>query len=515
MLYSTCRKWLMQIINKILTAEDVDLLNADKNPSVVLKNTAGQSVDIISKLSPRVRIQIIGGYDGDKKKKYNEKRIQARTFYSPSEVCAIISKFEEYEKGINASWSDLEKAIYIYKKFAETIVYEEDNGVRSRNLNAVLGKAVCAGYSSIFKEAMDRLGVECDIINEPRVHTWNAIKIEDKWYPLDLTWDANNIQNKGIDNLGWFGQNPAFNKYNYHNALGEDVIPNNCFDSRMIADILNKIENTNRYKPINHEDVAEKIFANVLNAVSQGHDLDGITGGIKELAEFAFKVENLYNDTAYAKDFDQKFGDIFKSIRSNQSLTDEQKSILLRTTNNTWSDVMGKINIGNIRESLRLQILSSLRAMNLMMNNGDYNAVDKQFIETQLRDVYEKCTSYGVVDFEKVEEMAKRIDNQVAEMRKAKDQHREIGTLDTEIKIAGPIQIVKVQPVKQNDIRKWASQQIAQYESLINGIKESGDDIEDAETKEIISACQQQLDYFYVYYKQLEDKYIQGRQNEN
>ena len=61
----------MQIIDKILTMEDVQLLNADKNSSVVLKNTAGQSADVISNLSPNVRIQIIGGYDGDKKKKYN------------------------------------------------------------------------------------------------------------------------------------------------------------------------------------------------------------------------------------------------------------------------------------------------------------------------------------------------------------------------------------------------------------------------------------------------------------
>ena len=501
----------MQIIDKVLTIEDVQLLNAEKNSSVILKNTAGQSAEVIANLLPNVRIQIIGGYDGDKKKKYNERRIQARTFYTPSEVCDIISKFEEYEKGIDASWSDLEKAVYIYKKFAETIVYEEDNGNRTRNLNAILGKAVCAGYSSIFKEAMDRLGIECDIINEPRVHTWNAIKFEDKWYPLDLTWDANNLQNKGIDNLGWFGQNPAFNKYNNHNALGEDVIPNNCFDSQIIADALNKIENTDKYEPINQEEVVETIFANVLNSASQGSDFDSIISGVRELAEFAFKVGNVYNDTAYTKEFDQKFGDIFKAIRSNENLTDEQKSVLLRLTNNTWSDVMGKIHTGDIRKSLRWQISGSIRAMNLMMNNGDYTSVNKEFIETQLREVYKKCTSYGVVDFEKVEEMAKQIDKQVAEMRKAKDQQQEIGTIDTQIKIDGPIQIVESKPVQQNDMRKWASQQIAQYETFLNGIKESGESIDDVETKEIVSACQQQLDDLYVYYRQLEEEYIQGR----
>lgn len=501
----------MQIIDKVLTMEDVQLLNENKNSSVVLKNTVGQSVDVISKLSANVRIQIIGGYDGAKKNKYNERRIQARTFYSPSEVCNIISMFEEYEKGVDASWSDLEKAVYIYKKFAETIIYKEDDVNRTRNLNAVLGKAVCAGYSIVFKEAMDRLGIECDIINEPRVHTWNAIKFENKWYPLDLTWDADNLQNKGIDNLLWFGQNPAFNKYKCHNALGEEVIPNNCFDSQIIADALNKVENTNKYKPINQEETVETIFENVLNSASQGNDSNRIISGIKELAEFAFKVDSVYNDIAYTKEFDTKFGDLFKAIRSNKSLTDEQKSVLLRVTNNTWSDVMGKIYIGDTRKSLHRQISDSIKYMNLIINNGDYKSVDKQFIETQLREVYKKCTSYGVIDFEKVEDMAKRIDKQVAEMKKAKDLKQEIGTIDTQIKIDGPIQIVKAEPIQQNDIKKWVSQQIVQYETFLNGIKESGDSIEDAETKEIVSACKLVLDNLYGYDIQLEEKYMQGR----
>ena len=57
----------MRIENKILTIEDVEILNQDKDSSVVLKNTKGQSSDIIKMLKPHVKIQVIGGYDAEKK----------------------------------------------------------------------------------------------------------------------------------------------------------------------------------------------------------------------------------------------------------------------------------------------------------------------------------------------------------------------------------------------------------------------------------------------------------------
>ena len=79
----------------------------------------------------------------------------------------IIEKFEELEKGIDPSWTDLEKALYVYVQLAKNVKYEHNDYVKDRNLCAILETGVCAGYASIYKEAMDRLGVECDIINEP------------------------------------------------------------------------------------------------------------------------------------------------------------------------------------------------------------------------------------------------------------------------------------------------------------------------------------------------------------
>ena len=49
----------MIIKDKILTEKDVRNLNAEKNSVVILKNTAGQSVDVLKKLSDNVCIKII------------------------------------------------------------------------------------------------------------------------------------------------------------------------------------------------------------------------------------------------------------------------------------------------------------------------------------------------------------------------------------------------------------------------------------------------------------------------
>ena len=58
------------------------------------------------------------------------------------------------------------------------------------------GVAVCAGYANAFKYILDRAGISCiyvpgDATNEKGTesHAWNYVKINDKWYFVDCTWD--------------------------------------------------------------------------------------------------------------------------------------------------------------------------------------------------------------------------------------------------------------------------------------------------------------------------------------
>ena len=51
---------------------------------------------------------------------------------------------------------------------------------------------VCRGYAEAFLLLMNRLGIECDIITgyaENLSHAWNVVKINEKWYQIDCTYD--------------------------------------------------------------------------------------------------------------------------------------------------------------------------------------------------------------------------------------------------------------------------------------------------------------------------------------
>lgn len=55
-------------------------------------------------------------------------------------------------------------------------------------------KAICMGYSSTFKLFMDMLDIECIIVegiarHNGGDHAWNMVRLDDKWYCVDVTWN--------------------------------------------------------------------------------------------------------------------------------------------------------------------------------------------------------------------------------------------------------------------------------------------------------------------------------------
>jgi transglutaminase/protease-like cytokinesis protein 3 len=109
-----------------------------------------------------------------------------------------------------------------HEKFRVLFIWITDNisynyGNRSSDADKVVKskKAVCIGYSTLLKEMCNSARIECEIIigySKTEIndinkklkktdHAWNAVKLYDKWYLLDVTWATSYYDDKKRKNI--------------------------------------------------------------------------------------------------------------------------------------------------------------------------------------------------------------------------------------------------------------------------------------------------------------------------
>lgn len=146
---------------------------------------------------------------------YPEKNLQA--------VVEISKEIRKLISGIDTQDSDFNKFSIIYRKIAEQITYDTNTAklinesrnkkepvelsneqkkdvINSQNLGSLITKkTLCSGYSRILRAALNSVGIECKCIfgetdsQIDKKHAWNQVKIDGKWYNVDLTWDRDEI----------------------------------------------------------------------------------------------------------------------------------------------------------------------------------------------------------------------------------------------------------------------------------------------------------------------------------
>jgi len=102
------------------------------------------------------------------------------------------------------SMSERDKVKAVHDWICTNIEYDHDNYLNGtipvssyRTHGAITtGKAVCQGYAELFEDFMDALGIDCIIVSgradNGKVvdgHAWNQVKVDGKWYNIDVTWD--------------------------------------------------------------------------------------------------------------------------------------------------------------------------------------------------------------------------------------------------------------------------------------------------------------------------------------
>lgn len=101
-------------------------------------------------------------------------------------------KTEEILSAITSDMSDYEIVQYIHDQLIMRCTYTLSGSDITSPYGAIVkNKAQCQGYSRAFSYLCNLCGIETDIVlgvaNEE--HMWNMVKIDGKWYHVDLTWD--------------------------------------------------------------------------------------------------------------------------------------------------------------------------------------------------------------------------------------------------------------------------------------------------------------------------------------
>lgn len=99
---------------------------------------------------------------------------------------------------VKPGMSNLQKAIVLHDYLAVNCEYDYDNYLaktipnESYSAYGVLVKrmAVCEGYALAYKYLLNQVGIECCMVSSSAMnHAWNLIKLDGKYYQVDVTWD--------------------------------------------------------------------------------------------------------------------------------------------------------------------------------------------------------------------------------------------------------------------------------------------------------------------------------------
>ena len=161
---------------------------------------------------------IIGSVDDLKSTDFNKiDNYASSVHYNGISVFELASLLSRYTK------TEAEKARIIYSWITYNITYDVSaflsGDYRNLNTQEILKTrtGVCSGFASLYKDLAKAMGLDVVVVdgyakgygyvgNTTEInHAWNAVKINNKWYLLDSTWGAGNI------NTGQF--NRQFNPY--------------------------------------------------------------------------------------------------------------------------------------------------------------------------------------------------------------------------------------------------------------------------------------------------------------
>lgn len=130
-----------------------------------------------------------------------------------------ISKY--ISNNINKSDSDFKKISIIYNYISNNVKYNKNIGdIKHSAYSAYENKsAICQGYSTLLYKMLKEADIEDVRVIRSATHSWNIVRIGNKYYHLDSTWEATSSK-KGKYNYFLKGSN-EISKLNKHKVDSE------------------------------------------------------------------------------------------------------------------------------------------------------------------------------------------------------------------------------------------------------------------------------------------------------
>lgn len=173
--------------------------------------------------------------------------------YSVDDHKEMYARIQNIIGQIDPNMPEASKAYKVYELLASEIEYAYDeNGeidIGTDNAQGLRGalinnRCVCAGYAKALQQVLESIGIECKYLSgETSVegHAWNQIKIDDKWYNVDLTYDSNNIRETGsIENFLL-----SDDDFSYHQPRSSDY--EKCPESFDMSKVEQEVQQSNGY----------------------------------------------------------------------------------------------------------------------------------------------------------------------------------------------------------------------------------------------------------------------------
>ena len=118
---------------------------------------------------------------------FNSTKLISRTKFQ-RRYKKIIKGLDEALETVESSMTQADKAMAVYTYFAKNTIYRESADAHTGYDVLVKHVGVCDGLANAYALAMNTLGIPCAVVsNYSKNHSWNVIKLNGKWYYVDLT----------------------------------------------------------------------------------------------------------------------------------------------------------------------------------------------------------------------------------------------------------------------------------------------------------------------------------------